>query len=96
MGNAASFDGQEVPAKRATGAPNRPAVVQGRVPPHNLQAEESLLGAMLLSRAAITFLICSSPPPMISTFEIRMLNEGTAPSPSPPQSRGRGNRNVQY
>src|ERR1700730_1434918 len=25
----------------------------GRVPPHNLQAEESLLGAMLLSRDAI-------------------------------------------
>ncbi|MGH9165053.1 MAG: DnaB-like helicase N-terminal domain-containing protein, partial [Acidimicrobiales bacterium] len=26
---------------------------QGRVPPHDLQAEESLLGAMLLSRDAI-------------------------------------------
>ena len=26
----------------------------GRVPPHNLEAEESLLGAMLLSRDAIT------------------------------------------
>src|SRR5947199_4059468 len=26
---------------------------RGRVPPHNLQAEESLLGAMLLSRDAI-------------------------------------------
>ena len=25
----------------------------GRIPPHNLQAEESLLGAMLLSRDAI-------------------------------------------
>ena len=25
-----------------------------RVPPHNLEAEESLLGAMLLSRDAIT------------------------------------------
>jgi len=41
-----------------------PAVVQtiesvrrpqmGRVPPHNLEAEESLLGAMMLSRDAIT------------------------------------------
>jgi replicative DNA helicase len=28
--------------------------VSGRVPPHNLEAEESLLGAMLLSRDAIT------------------------------------------
>ena len=26
----------------------------GRIPPHNLEAEESLLGAMLLSRDAIT------------------------------------------
>ena len=31
----------------------RPASGGGRVPPHNLQAEESLLGAMLLSRDAI-------------------------------------------
>src|SRR5262249_55209766 len=31
-----------------------PRRVSGRVPPHNLEAEESLLGAMLLSRAAIT------------------------------------------
>src|SRR3954469_10440247 len=28
--------------------------VSGRVPPHNLEAEESLIGAMLLSRDAIT------------------------------------------
>jgi replicative DNA helicase len=34
------------PVRRRTGA--------GRVPPHNLEAEESLLGAMLLSRDAIT------------------------------------------
>ncbi|MEA2843401.1 MAG: replicative helicase [Actinomycetota bacterium] len=37
-------------------APRRaiaPAPAGGRVPPHNLQAEESLLGAMLLSRDAI-------------------------------------------
>ena len=26
----------------------------GRIPPHNLEAEESLLGAMMLSRDAIT------------------------------------------
>ncbi len=37
------------PARRAgSGAPTK-----GRVPPHNLAAEESLLGAMLLSRSAI-------------------------------------------
>ena len=34
---------------RASAAPNR----SGRVPPHNLQAEESVLGALLLSRDAI-------------------------------------------
>ena len=34
---------------RANAAPNR----SGRVPPHNLQAEESVLGALLLSRDAI-------------------------------------------
>ncbi len=34
--------------------PRRPQpVVSGRVPPHNLEAEESVLGAMLLSRDAI-------------------------------------------
>ena len=32
---------------------NRPAG-SGRVPPHNLQAEESLLGAMLLSKEAVS------------------------------------------
>lgn len=32
----------------------RPTVDAGRVPPHNLEAEESLLGAMLLSRDAIS------------------------------------------
>lgn len=35
----------ELPPERARG--------EGRVPPHNLEAEESLLGAMLLSRDAI-------------------------------------------
>ena len=34
-------------------APRRLHAVGGRVPPHNLDAEESLLGAMLLSRDAI-------------------------------------------
>jgi replicative DNA helicase len=34
---------------RSSAAPNR----SGRVPPHNLQAEESVLGALLLSRDAI-------------------------------------------
>ena len=37
---------------------NRPAtpvsVIAGRIPPHNLEAEESLIGAMLLSRDAIS------------------------------------------
>ena len=31
----------------------RPSAGSGRVPPHNLQAEESVLGALLLSRDAI-------------------------------------------
>ena len=35
-------------------APPRAARPAGRVPPHNLQAEESLLGAMLLSRDAVS------------------------------------------
>jgi replicative DNA helicase len=34
--------------------PVRRRAASGRVPPHNLEAEESLLGAMLLSRDAIT------------------------------------------
>jgi replicative DNA helicase len=34
-------------------SPGRPPDGSGRVPPHNLQAEESLLGAMLLSKDAI-------------------------------------------
>ena len=34
-------------------ARRRPASGSGRIPPHNLEAEESLLGAMLLSRDAI-------------------------------------------
>jgi replicative DNA helicase len=34
-------------------ARRRPNVDGGRVPPHNLEAEESLLGAMMLSREAI-------------------------------------------
>src|SRR4051794_33856824 len=37
----------EIPLRRG-GSPS-----SGRVPPHNLQAEESLLGAMLLSKDAI-------------------------------------------
>src|SRR3954451_235506 len=32
----------------------RPAMPSGRIPPHNLEAEESLVGAMLISRDAIT------------------------------------------
>ncbi|HEX2062942.1 MAG TPA: DnaB-like helicase N-terminal domain-containing protein, partial [Acidimicrobiales bacterium] len=41
--------------RRQTGSPGGrpPGAGGGRVPPHNLQAEESLLGAMLLSRDAI-------------------------------------------
>ncbi|MDQ6947390.1 MAG: replicative DNA helicase [Actinomycetota bacterium] len=51
MVNAAQFDDASVSDTHGGGAPNRAAA--GRVPPHNLQAEESLLGAMLLSRTAI-------------------------------------------
>lgn len=39
-------------ASRGPRQPSRPAVVN-RVPPHNLSAEESLLGALLLSREAV-------------------------------------------
>ena len=35
------------------GGSPRPQGGSGRVPPHNLQAEESVLGALLLSRDAI-------------------------------------------
>lgn len=41
-------------AKRRKGGPNPPGT---RIPPHNLQAEESLLGAMLLSKEAIADVI---------------------------------------
>src|SRR6478672_3754298 len=51
MANAVNLDDEIVGETRSGAASNRPAV--GRVPPHNLQAEESLLGAMLLSRTAI-------------------------------------------
>src|SRR6476619_6821770 len=45
---------EEGPApRRATGDRAPGGGRMGRVPPHNLQAEESLLGAMLLSRTAI-------------------------------------------
>src|ERR1700737_2537007 len=37
----------------SSGSPSGPGSA-ARVPPHNLEAEESLLGAMLLSRDAIT------------------------------------------
>ena len=39
--------------RQAAAAPRQAAAAPGRVPPHDLQAEESLLGAMLLSRDAI-------------------------------------------
>src|SRR3954451_9416782 len=39
---------EPVPRRSAPSSPSK-----GRVPPHNLSAEESLLGAMLLSRTAI-------------------------------------------
>jgi len=42
-----------VAAQVVEGIRRRESAVSGRVPPHNLQAEESLLGAMLLSRDAI-------------------------------------------
>jgi replicative DNA helicase len=40
------------PARERSGARPRPAA-SGRIPPHNLQAEESVLGAILLSREAL-------------------------------------------
>lgn len=43
---------EEPPGQRRSGSA-RSAAVTSRVPPHNLSAEESLLGAMLLSRTAI-------------------------------------------
>ncbi|WP_421117967.1 replicative DNA helicase [Aquihabitans daechungensis] len=42
------YDDGPPPRRAGSGAPTK-----GRVPPHNLAAEESLLGAMLLSRSAI-------------------------------------------
>ena len=43
------------PSRRADRGPQgaRPPSSRGRVPPHNIDAEESVLGAMLLSRDAI-------------------------------------------
>ena len=47
------LDDDPGPSRSGPG-PSRPSSASpGRVPPHNLQAEESLLGAMLLSRDAI-------------------------------------------
>lgn len=40
-------------ARRKGGSPSGPGTASGRIPPHNLDAEKSLLGAMLLSRDAI-------------------------------------------
>ena len=40
-------------AERSANDRPMPAASEGRVPPHNLQAEESVLGALLLSRDAI-------------------------------------------
>lgn len=40
-------------SRRRGGAGSAPAPAGGRIPPHNLDAEKSLLGAMLLSRDAI-------------------------------------------
>lgn len=37
--------------------PRRPATAEGRVPPHNLQAEEAVLGAILLSREALSSVV---------------------------------------
>ncbi|MDQ1367816.1 MAG: replicative helicase, partial [Acidimicrobiaceae bacterium] len=39
--------------RRQAGGSSGASGSAGRVPPHNLEAEESLLGAMLLSRDAI-------------------------------------------
>ncbi len=48
--------------RHTTGTLSPPAVAAGRIPPHNLEAEESLLGAMLLSRDATAVAIerCSA------------------------------------
>ena len=45
-----SIENSEPTALSAVGSAT---AVGGRVPPHNLQAEESVLGALLLSRDAI-------------------------------------------
>ena len=44
-----SIDRESAPQRIERAGPGR----SGRVPPHNLQAEESVLGALLLSREAI-------------------------------------------
>ncbi len=44
---------EEARRRQATSRPGDGRPGDGRIPPHNLQAEESLLGAMLLSRDAI-------------------------------------------
>jgi replicative DNA helicase len=47
-----SIDSASSPVRPSAAPPGRPAV--GRIPPHNLEAEESLIGAMMLSREALT------------------------------------------
>ena len=43
----------EVAGKRPQRDERRQQTSRGRVPPHNIEAEESVLGALLLSREAI-------------------------------------------
>ena len=48
----------DVPRRRNRNGPASPAPFEGsRVPPHNFEAEESVLGAMLLSRDAIAVVV---------------------------------------
>ena len=53
-----------------------------RVPPHNLQAEESLLGAMLLSREAIASAIEAQ----LAPSDFYEPAHGHVSTPSPPST----------
>ena len=49
-----SLDSARAQAQEYAGGGDPRRVGAGRIPPHNLEAEESLLGAMMLTREALT------------------------------------------
>jgi replicative DNA helicase len=49
-----SLDSARAQAQEYAGGADARRAAPGRIPPHNLEAEESLLGAMMLSREALT------------------------------------------